>query len=390
MDDHLAGCALCRRQLRGMKPVQAALDALLANLQTVPLPAPDHLSRAKLRSYAADRLDEIERELAESHLESCPQCTERLSKLRANSGAAWWNRLIPQAGLAALLSRARIATAVVVTAALALSGVLWLRMSRNEVAVNTRPSPSTDQTPAVLPQPPAPTGPSPAPVTLALNDGGKEVTLDAGGQVSGLDGILAEYQQLVASALRSGQIKTPAELSELRGRSGRMMGGSGADRFDLISPVGKVVLSDRPTLRWQALGGAESYIATIIDPADNFNEVVKSPPLTLTNWQVDRALRRGRTYTWQVTATRDGQQITAPALEAGDAKFKVLDQARANELARVKTNYPGRHLLLGLVYAQAGLLDEAERELKALVEANPQSNEVWELLQSLQSERRER
>src|SRR5262249_3663908 len=149
-------------------------------------------------------------------------------------------------------------------------------------------------------------------------------------------------RRLVIEALKNGRPEIPNNLSELRGKSSKLMGGDNAERFNLEEPVGKVILSNRPTLRWQPLNGAESYTVTIVDPRDNPADPVKSPPIEQTTWQVDRPLRRGRIYTWQVEATKNGAQIIAPRPEAPQAKFKVLEQHKADEIAQVKKNYANR------------------------------------------------
>jgi hypothetical protein len=51
--------------------------------------------------------------------------------------------------------------------------------------------------------------------------------------------------------------------------------------------------------------------------------------------------------------------------------------------------YAGRRLALGLLYAEAGLLDDAERELKALLVANPQSPIAKSLWLDLRSKQRQ-
>jgi hypothetical protein len=65
----------------------------------------------------------------------------------------------------------------------------------------------------------------------------------------------------------------------------------------------------------------------------------------------------------------------------------ILDQAKANELAEAKNASAGSHLTLGILYAQAGLLDDAERELQALLRANPQSSLAQKLLRSVKAKR---
>jgi hypothetical protein len=61
----------------------------------------------------------------------------------------------------------------------------------------------------------------------------------------------------------------------------------------------------------------------------------------------------------------------------------VIDQAKMNELSRAKRAYGSSHLTLALLYADAGLLNEAEQELQLLRKANPQSEIVRKLLRQL-------
>ena len=72
-----------------------------------------------------------------------------------------------------------------------------------------------------------------------------------------------------------------------------------------------------------------------------------------------------------------------PRPPAPQAKFHVLDQTKANELTKAKRAYGSSHLTLGLLYAEAGLLREAEHEFRLLQKANPQSEIVKKLLRQL-------
>ena len=59
-----------------------------------------------------------------------------------------------------------------------------------------------------------------------------------------------------------------------------------------------------------------------------------------------------------------------------------------NELVRARRAYASSHLTLALLYMRAGLLDEAERELRALEKANPNSAISRRFLANLQAMRR--
>jgi hypothetical protein len=60
-------------------------------------------------------------------------------------------------------------------------------------------------------------------------------------------------------------------------------------------------------------------------------------------------------------------------LPAAQAKFRVLEQDKAEELRRARQTLANSHLALGVLFTQAGLLDEAEREFQLLSQANPRS-----------------
>jgi hypothetical protein len=117
---------------------------------------------------------------------------------------------------------------------------------------------------------------------------------------------------------------------------------------------------------------------------EKLEEVASSASLTQTRWTIPVALKRGHTYSWQVTALKDGQHITSPTLPAPQAKFRVLDQSHADEINRLKQSQPDYHLGLGVLYTQAGMLDEAEQEFQALVKENS-SPTATKLLQSVRA-----
>jgi len=165
-----------------------------------------------------------------------------------------------------------------------------------------------------------------------------------------------------------------------------MSGDEHVNEFSVREPIGKVTLSDRPTFQWTELPGATAYVIEIYD--ENFNLVTASAPVTTVKWTVVQPLRRGATYSWQVKATKAGQEFRAPRPPARQAKFRVLDGDKADELARAQRGYGSSHLTMGLLYAEAGLLDQAEKEFRALQKANPQSAIAKKLLTQVQASRK--
>lgn len=409
LDDHLSTCPACRERWRKTNPRVAALLALESSLQVADEAPPTHLSGEQLAIYAAGGLDEIDRELAESHFEVCQRCAaqaqglraqtardvvgvERSSALAGAEAGSLSARPMTTSGLSSLRSRflllpltLRVAGVVVMLASLVLAFALWLRAQKEGSAVVVRPSapaPSNSHSP----NHPAPDAP-PVKIVLALNDGAGTITLDSQGNFVGLESLSPPDQQRVKAALETGEVQVSKALKQLRDSSattmGPTMGGSSGGALALIGPAGAVIAGERPTFRWLPLNGATSYQITITDPAAGYKEVVSSPRLQGRKWTVGRPLERGRVYTWQITARAGDREVKSP-----EAKFKVLDPAAAGALARANKIYAGRPLALGLLYAEAGLLDDAERELKALVVANPQSPIAKSLWLDLRSKQR--
>ena len=201
-----------------------------------------------------------------------------------------------------------------------------------------------------------------------------------------MDSIPSPYQQVVKGALMTGRVEMPEEVHELIGKAGAFRGSSSeGNPFTVVSPIGTVIQTATPTFKWHPLSGAVSYIVSIYD--SNYNKVATSRELKTTQWAVGGPLEPDRVYSWQVAATREGEEITTPASPAPEAKFKVLDQTRANELKRLRQKYPNSHLLLGILYKQSGLLDDAERELILLAARNPKSKVAQKLLREAQAAR---
>ncbi len=64
---------------------------------------------------------------------------------------------------------------------------------------------------------------------------------------------------------------------------------------------------------------------------------------------------------------------------------QILDQTANEELKSLKRAFPNYHLGLGVLYARAGLLDEAEREFQAELNNNPRSTVARRLLSGVRS-----
>lgn len=427
-DDHLAACADCRARAAEGTQVRQIFASLYSGLQEALRGADDHLAYEQIVALVDGELGADESESVASHLASCPACVAETDDLRAFTAAltadqgqraeaaqvltkvrARWLRLF------AWPPRQLALTAATILVLFTLSAALFLLLrphTRPGEVSRSQPSPApspaalrsesirpedsatneqSGQTPPATSQPTAMTenagvdGSS----MVVLNDGGVRVGVNHQGRVEGLEWLPPSAQREVGLALTGGRLETPAALAQLRGKPGALMGGANQGApFTLLDPVGAAVRSDRPTLRWQPLDGATQYTVTVFDP--NFNTAVKSPPLKQTVWDVPAVLKRGQVYAWQVTAIKDGREVIAPAAPAPEARFEVLGREREDELARVEHARTHSHLARGVVYARAGLLEDAEREFRALVRDNPRSKLAHRFLSDVRALRRAR
>jgi hypothetical protein len=94
---------------------------------------------------------------------------------------------------------------------------------------------------------------------------------------------------------------------------------------------------------------------------------------------------RGRVYQWQVTAhLQDGSSLSAPAPPQPEARFRVLDRDKEEELSRFASAHPDAHLALGILDAQAGLLSKAEQQFRQVSQTDADYQPAQRLLKRIQ------
>lgn len=405
-DDHLAKCESCYLRIDRLGHEDDEVVLLPMELPPSSDVAIGHLSYEKLANYIDDKLDDVDREIADVHLEVCSNCADDLRDVEAfkyammtsdrretqTGSPSFWERfgnalrgqfqwrLSPVAWTASLLMVVVLGMIVWVTLRsrgtapqIAKENISGTSGSPQNENININPTPLQ-----------SPTLPSAA--RVALNDGDGQVVLDHEGNLVGLENLPQPHKRAVQNTLATGRVEVPASLAGLTGKAGILMGGSSAGvPFALVTPVGVVVRDDRPSLRWQPLAGASSYVVNLYD--SKFNRLATSPSLTTTTWTVTRPLPRGAVYLWQVTAIKDGTEIKSPVSPAPEARFKVLDRSWDEQLRRARREHGNSHLLLGTLYAQAGLIEDAEREFGALLAANPNSSIAQKLMHSIRASR---
>ena len=390
--DHLAECELCRNGLDS----DAAFFALHAD--TVGEEPTTHLTTEQTVDYVDKNLSGEALQTAQDHLSNCESCVFAVEDLRAfrNEIAPSIDReyrpadaipaqaeSTPRRSFWKLFGRSPVPAFGMAVLVILLFGVIGYIVWRTpeqkqEIAVVPSPSPlpSPSAEPSVQPT-------QPATFVAQLNDGNGVVGLDQEGKLSGADSLPPAYQTLVKRALSSQRVERSAQLEGLTRPPSSLMGSDPQGReFSVLEPVGSVVMTNRPAFRWSNMEGATGYVVEVYD--QQFKPVAISPQLTTNTWTT--TLARGSVYLWQVKAIKDGQEITSPRPPAPQAKFRVLDQGRVNEIAKAKRAHGSSHLTLGLLYAEAGLLREAEQEFRALRRANPNSDIARNLLRQIQAE----
>ena len=410
---HLEDCEACRGQVGDEDQFQNAFIALVPGLERMTDEEPFHLSAEQIEAYVNRKAGEVDAEIIESHLEDCPACAAGLRDLKAfdvqptkipagdlagGSANAWkrvkrswqsparWNPVY--AVLLAALSLSLVTTILLGNRVKGLSAKVSELEQVNEalheqVASLSELKDEFDRSKESQERSVS----QPEEISVALYDDGKFVMLDQRGNLVGLTPLPARYEQLVKTMLTAGSPSIPSNIAELVGKRETIMGASSGERtLQLLSPLATAVRDDLPTFRWAPLTGAGAYSVDIFD--SDSNKVAGSVQTHLTEWTPLSPLKRGRIYSWEVTAIKDGKEIISPAPPAPPAKFKVLDQESLDELRVAKRRYAKSHLVLGAICAQAGLFDEAEHEFKALLSANPNSAIAGKLSRSIQSLRR--
>ena len=408
--DHLAACPSCRRLVGEAEDIQGRFTSLRDGLRSDALSNSAHLHYEQLAAYVDGASDEVESEIVRSHLEVCARCeieaqdlqafkNERASHLknkgeRAMRPAPWrfisqvWERPLYRipfqlaGAAAALVLLVWIATIPMRNSVAELRARLDEAQRRND-ELEKQTSTISDLQAQLNELQKTQTNTS-SQMTQALYDGGRILALDNQGNVTGLESLPPQIENAIKVALNNNAAEMAADLRGLVGKSGKLMGSSAEGiSFALLSPVGTMVKSDRPVFRWRPLTGSTSYAVDIFD--SNLKNVARVDRLSETTWTPTRGLARNQAYTWQVTAIKNGEEISSPVPPAPEAKFKVLEQSKTEELNRAKQSYPNSHLILGSLYKKAGLLDDAETEFQSLISANPNSPLARKLLQNVKS-----
>ena len=401
---HLAACVTCRELFEEPRRLEATYSFAQAVLGDTGVESTPHLSYEQIAAYTDEQLSEQERSIVDIHLEGCRTYDAEVDDLQRTREGTFsrvsTTRSNPSLSNPAKKSGYSVPLQIAVMVAIAaVSSIITARLlqgslARQEALLNEVRARSEElqrgfeeikgavaELQARLERIGELSGENGLGVRIALNDAQGTVMLNAQGALTGLESVEPRDERLIREALTTGRARTPTMLPRLIGKPRTTMGPPQDESFALLSPVATFVLTNRPTMRWEPLSGASGYVVTILD--SSLSEVETSPQLTETEWKVSRPLRPSGVYMWQVRALKNGVEIRSPAPKRGEAKFKVLERSKALEVERMRQTYANSHLALGVIYAEAGLLEEANREFEALARANPDSRVVKSLIKSV-------
>ena len=412
---HLAACDVCRRKLAAVAGAERSFAALRENFALdEKADEPEHLTYEQLEFYLDRKLDVVTSEIVESHLAFCGECEKDLQDLikfrviAENAPAiindsvvetakiSFWKRLFVPASIGGFAP----VVAVVLIAILAGAWILMRGNRSDEIAMvnqnqnaaianrngaNVNPADNLTNNNSLEISPSPQISPS-ANISekerlYALSDG--DLKVDERGNLQGAQNLSPATRELVRQSLKSGNVSFARD--SLGGVGGVLMGENNPDGgvpFGLETPVGKVVRENQPLLRWKLFKNAENYSVAVVD--DKFNVVATSGKINSTSWKPSKPLPRGANYSWQVTAIlKDGTETVSPSAPAPQARFRVLEANLNDEIARLEKSANRSHLALGVLYAKAGMKQEARSEFEKLVKENPNSPLARKLLQSV-------
>ncbi len=410
---HLSNCSNCSQQFVVTLGRQKGTTTVSFTLAPEFWLRHHHINYEQLVEFADNKLDATERELIDLHTKVCAPCQEDVrsfltfreqiaSEMQVSYApvvlepvrekSPWWN------SWRGLAWKPIYAAAIVLIGIALIIAALFLKRKADNLQALQTPTPNVNlgaftQTPT--PENRASNGPSPAATSskspvqkpnstaamVALNDRGGTVTVDANGNVSGLDDVPASTRDEIAQALLSEGIKRPTVLRNLGGPDATLRGNGSEESFRLIFPSRTVLVSDRPIFKWEQLPRASSYRVHVSDSAGI--EVAKSDELSseLTEWTVSKPLKRGEIYTWTVVAVVEGKEIVSPGPSAREMKFQILSASSLQELSQLQRTRS--HLALGIFYSRVGLMAEAEREFQQLRRLSPNSKAAGNLRRSV-------
>ena len=228
---------------------------------------------------------------------------------------------------------------------------------------------------------PNPPTPPTAPATVAIQSHDTRLAEE-------IAALPEDLKLTVSDAIQHGRVQLPPDVRRIHVGAAALSVSLGTNTgFSLLGPFGEATSDTRPKFNWQPLPGAIGYTVAIVD--QGLRPVQHSRGLRATSWRPRQPLARGRTYLWQVTATmHGGSKIVATSPSPSEALLRVIPRKLADEMTHFQRGHQDAHLVLGVLYAQAGMVTEGENELREVPQGNSSYALARRLLDSLSSSAR--
>ena len=260
-----------------------------------------HLPQDDLEAYLNGRLTSAKLDYCRTHLDACEACRAELEDLRtfrSNStgrpGSEPVGRELERRKRRRRLEASLVAAGATVCVAAIAAGLWW----GHEKWWASKASVTAIDTHSATAAPNAAPNGTMKPVAMLAN-----ATASTQSPVTTRTSV-----QPTATAPPRGRAPTPPAAPPVN------------TQFALLGPFGEAVSETRPEFSWQPLAGAAHYSVVIVD--EGLHPVQRSHKLRTTVWRPRRALRRGHTYLWQVTATlRGGAKVVASA--PSEARLRI-------------------------------------------------------------------
>ena len=306
-------------------------DAAVAAISALDPETDEHPSYEMLAGVVDATADEITREIVESHVAVCSSCAAELDDLRGFAGRPshrvwWWSA----------------------AAAAALAGIAVAAFYAGE---------DNPARPTVVNVPRTIARPLPAPAASYAR---------------------ADWDRLVAGAVRTGRVEMPADLRAFASADA-FRGGPDAASPVRLAPTATVIVETQPRFTWSGVS-ADDYQVRVYS---NGRAVASSNRLRGNDWLCPITLERGETYRWQIVARRGDESVLVPLPPDPPAVFRILAASDYDELQLAARLHPTDDLLLGLLHARAGVLDRAHEHL-ARYASSTRSETARKLLDSLE------
>ena len=189
-----------------------------------------------------------------------------------------------------------------------------------------------------------------------------------------------DWNAAVQQARETRRIDPPPAFRALQTERDVLRGRPAPHASGAFSPSGAVIESQRPELRWPPAKDA-GYVVKVFEDE---KEIARSPLLHVSRWTPPMTLARGVTYVWQIAEKRDSSTTILPAPPDPPALFTVLDTKEMAAIDAARRQFPDDHLLLGVLYARAGVRDRAEDEIGRWIAAHPGDAAARDLLHSIE------